>query len=110
MILIASKYLIPKGYRGLTIFPFVILSDASDKENSVLINHEKIHLRQQIELLILPFYVWYLIAFLRYFLRYRNFSKAYRNISFEKEAYDNEMDLKYLQKRNFFNFLKYCNN
>jgi hypothetical protein len=37
------------------VFPFVIVGDALDKENSVLVNHEKIHIRQQLELLVLPF-------------------------------------------------------
>jgi len=29
--------------------------DAKDKENVIFINHEKIHMRQQLELLLLPF-------------------------------------------------------
>jgi hypothetical protein len=32
---------------------------------------------------------------------------AYRNISFEKEAYTNEKDLNYLQSRSFWKFLNY---
>jgi hypothetical protein len=31
---------------------------------------------------------------------------AYRNISFEREAYANEKDLDYLKRRSFFGFLK----
>lgn len=33
--------------------------------------------------------------------------KAYREISFEKEAYENERNLHYLEKRKWFSFLKY---
>ena len=49
MFLIVAKYLIPKGYRGFTAFPFVFVKYPKDKINVVLLNHEKIHLRQQIE-------------------------------------------------------------
>lgn len=107
MILIVSKYLIPKGYRGLTVFPFVFLKSANSKSDLVLINHEKIHLRQQLELLILPFFIWYGLEFLLRLLKYKNRQMAYRKISFEQEAYGNEKDLHYLKQRSFWNFLKY---
>lgn len=107
MFLIVAKYLIPKGYHGLTVFPFVILRAAVDKENAVLVNHERIHLRQQMELLVLPFFVWYLLDFLVKWMRYGNWNEAYRNIVFEREAYANEKDLDYLQSRPFWKFLKY---
>lgn len=106
MFLIVAKYLIPKGYRGLTVFPFVVVGDALDKENSVLVNHERIHLRQQLELLILPFFVWYLLDFLVKWMRYRNWNDAYRNIIFEREAYANEKSPDYLKSRPFWNFLR----
>lgn len=107
MILIVFKYLTPKGFRGLTFFPFVFLTDKDDKLNSVFINHEKIHIRQQLELLILPFYIWYLTEYLFRLIQYKDRKKAYFNISFEREAYANEKDLNYLKKRPFWNFLKY---
>ncbi|WP_395046803.1 hypothetical protein [Flavobacterium sp.] len=107
MFLIVSKYLIPKKYRGLTFFPFVIIRNDFDKTDKVLINHEKIHIRQQLELLILPFYIWYFTDFLIKTIRYKNSSKAYRNIVFEREAYANEKDLDYLKSRSFWSFSKY---
>lgn len=107
MILIVSKYLIPKGYRGLTLFPFVFLKSANSKSDLVLINHEKIHLRQQLELLILPFFIWYGIEFLVRWLKCQDRNLAYRKISFEQEAYGNEKDLHYLKQRSFGMFLKY---
>jgi hypothetical protein len=107
MFLIVSKYLIPSGFRGMTLFPFVILRDGNDKGNAVLMNHEKIHLRQQIELLVVFFYVWYLLDYGVKLLRYRDRKKAYRNIVFEREAYENEKDLEYLNSRPFWKFRKY---
>jgi hypothetical protein len=107
MFVIVAKYLIPKGYRGLTVFPFVLIKYRFDKENIVLVNHEKIHIRQQLELLVLPFFLWYFVEYAVRLLQYKNANLAYRNISFEREAYANELDLDYLETRSFFRFLKY---
>lgn len=106
MILI-SKYWVPKGYVGIALFPFIVLRQSQLKGNSVLINHEKIHLRQQLELLIIPFFIWYGLEFLIRYLKYRNWRMAYVNISFESEAYKNEKDLEYLKSRSWYGFLKY---
>ena len=107
MFLIVSKYLIPKGYRGMAVFPFVLMKYDFDKTNGVFVNHEKIHLRQQLELLIIPFFIWYVFEFLFRLIQYKNKDLAYRNISFEREAYHNETNLNYLKNRSFFQFLNY---
>lgn len=107
MFIIVTKYLIPKGYRGLTIFPFVILANEKDRQNQSLINHEKIHIRQQLELLLLPFFIWYFLEYLIRLVHYGRHGIAYRNISFEREAYDNDYNLDYIQKRKFWNFVNY---
>lgn len=107
MIVLVFKYLIPKGFRGFTFFPFVFLLRKEDKQNVVLINHEKIHIRQQLELLVLPFFIWYGMEFLVRLIQYKNRREAYYNISFEREAYKNEKDLDYLKRRSFWSFLKY---
>ncbi len=107
MFLIVSKYLIPKGYAGMTVFPFIILKEKHYLNNKTTINHEKIHLRQQMELLILPFYVLYFCNLLYNYIKYRDFQLAYRNIIFEREAYANEKNLNYLQSRSFWRFLDY---
>lgn len=107
MIVLVFKYLIPKGFRGFTVFPFVFLLNKKDKVNRVVLNHEKIHIRQQVELLVVFFFVWYGIEFLVRMVQYKNKREAYYNISFEREAYANEKDLNYLKQRFFWNFLKY---
>lgn len=107
MFIIVTKYLIPKGYRGLTIFPFVFLRNKTEVTNSVLINHEKIHIRQQLELLILPFFVWYGLEFLVRLIILRNRKEAYLAICFEKEAYQNENNTNYIKERDFYRFLRY---
>lgn len=107
MIVLVSKYLTPRGFRGLTVYPFVILNNKNYKQNAVLMNHERIHLRQQLELLVLPFFIWYGIEFLVRLWQYKNVNRAYKNISFEREAYTNEKDLYYLKQRSFGSWFKY---
>lgn len=101
------KYLVPKGYTGFTVFPFVFLKSKHLDGHVVLINHEKIHLRQQLEMLVMPFYLFYAIEFLIRLFQYKKWDLAYRNISFEREAYTNEFNLDYLKHRSFWRFLKY---
>jgi hypothetical protein len=107
MIVIVFKYLTPKWVRGITLFPFIVLSEKSDRNDVVLLNHERIHIRQQLEMLVLPFFVIYLTEFLIGYVIYKNWQLAYKNISFEREAYANEKDLHYLKQRSFWKFLKY---
>lgn len=94
-----------KKIQGITLFPFIIVR--SKNPSKVLINHEEIHIRQQLELLIVPFYVWYVGEWLYHYVRCRSFWRAYRQISFEQEAYDNEEDFEYLKNRKFWKFLEY---
>ena len=49
---------------------------------------ENIHGKQQLELLIIFFYLIYLVEWI---------IKGYRNISFEKEAYSNQDNLNYIE-------------
>lgn len=91
----------------MAIFPFILLRDKDLRLNQRLINHERIHLRQQLELLIIPFYVWYFIEYLFRLIQYKNAHQAYMNISFEREAYQNDEDLEFLQNRKLFNFLRF---
>lgn len=103
--------MVPKGYLGITIFPFVFLKTKDLKLNRKFMNHENIHKRQQLELLVFPFYLVYGIEFLIRIIQYKNWDLAYRNISFEREAYTNELQLDYLKHRKFWSFLKYhCSN
>lgn len=92
---------------GIALFPFIIIKNKQMRGNKILVNHEKIHIRQQIELLILPFFIWYGFEYLYRLAQYKNKIDAYRNISFEREAFSNELNLKYLSKRRIWAFLKY---
>ena len=108
MIVLVNRFLLRKKFLGVALWPFVILKYKELKKDEVFLNHENIHLRQQLELLIIPFYLWYGFEFVIRLFQYKNRNLAYRNISFEREAYENEKDLDYLQKRSFWKFLFYC--
>ncbi len=101
------KWFTAKWVNGIALFPFVIVKHDHVKENKILINHELIHIKQQLELFILPFFIWYGFEYLYRLVQYRNSNRAYRNISFEREAYANESNLNYLKKRSIWSFLKY---
>jgi len=108
MIIVSSKFLdflqylfrIKMIINGLAIFPFIFVRSREMKEDPVLINHERIYLRQQLELLFVGFVVWYYIAMIR---------KGYRGISFENEAYTHQSNLNYLKTRKWYNFINHRN-
>ncbi len=106
--IVVNSFFFYREYVGLAIWPFIFLRDGHLKADKVLLNHERIHLRQQRELLILPFYMLYLTEWIVRYLYYNMDSyKAYRNLSFEREAYVNEGNLQYLEKRKSFGFIGY---
>lgn len=97
--------LIPfNGFKAINLFSFVF---TKKKLSAIDINHEYIHTLQMKELLYIGFYVWYFVEWLIRLLIYYDFYKAYRCISFEKEAYSNEDNLNYLRERKKFNFINY---
>lgn len=96
MILVRNKILPPKGYKAIAIWPFIFYRGESLTETTI--NHEKIHFAQQKELFIIFFYLLYVIFYLIY---------GYRNMPFEKEAYENDNNFEYLKNRKFFNWIKY---
>jgi len=86
-----------KSVIGVTLAPFGIYMREDYLNNESVRDHEKIHWRQQLELLIIFFYILYFIEWIvRLFI---NKKTAYRNISFEKEAYDNSNETDYLKFR-----------
>lgn len=91
---------IPRQF-AVNLFGTIWVRDPSWIDKKV-INHERIHSAQQRELLWLPFYLLYFLEWLVRLIICRNFDKAYRSISFEKEAYTHDHDLEYLKHRKSF--------
>lgn len=107
MFLVVNKYIFRKPFVGITLWPFIVIKKVDLKLDTVFINHERIHLRQQLELLIIPFFIWYGVEYLIRLIQYKNTYLAYRNISFEREAYHNETNLQYLKEKSFWSFLHF---
>ncbi|MFD2146667.1 hypothetical protein [Mucilaginibacter antarcticus] len=90
---------------GMAIYPFILLKKADHRRDAVLIRHETIHLKQQQEMLVLPFYMVYLIIYLFNLFRFKNHDRAYKAIIFEREAYSNDREPGYVTNRPFWAFL-----
>jgi hypothetical protein len=91
----------------MALFPFILVKEKQMADDAVLINHERIHLRQQVELLLIPFYLLYLLNYLVNLLIFRNHHQAYMAIMFEREAYSNEADTGYLKRRKWLEWRRY---
>lgn len=104
--IIHNRFLPFRGFTAINLLGVIFVRHGVEL-NRQLINHERIHTRQQWELLFLFFYFWYLIEWIVHLLRLRNRMQAYRAISFEREAYQHERDLNYLAHRRFYSFLSY---
>jgi hypothetical protein len=96
MIMIKCRFL-NNSTTAMALYPFV-LTNPRKHVDKVIINHECIHLRQQLELLIIPFYIIYLTELIL---------KGYRNISFEREAYENDKNPMYLKQRKLYSWIRY---
>lgn len=115
---------------GVSLLPVIILRKVyKDKPDAEMINHERIHIQQQVLclfvmvvaviileiitgatwlsavalfLIIVPFssfFILYAINFIINLIKYRNYDMAYKNIIFEKEAYKNAGNPSYLVER-----------
>lgn len=97
--MIIKNNIIPfRGYKAMNLFGIIFLRKEYTL-TEVDLNHEAIHTAQMKELLYVFFYIIY---FLEWLVRLFINKDAYRNISFEKEAYSNENNLEYLKTRKCF--------
>lgn len=132
MATIVYNNLIPfKGYVATTIWPLILARKSSKPLKDVEENHEKIHLRQQLEVMIASaliiaaltlifkwswwcmlislgvYYAGYGIDYAIRYVAYGSPHEAYRNIATEQEAYLYEQDMTYLKHRKPFAWVKY---
>lgn len=121
MKIIYNRFIPFKGYLAINIFGVLFVRhqyketlSKSTRYTTEVFNHESIHTEQMKDFAkFLPecvqtyvggvlFYLVYVIEWLLKMMRYGTIYDGYRNISFEKEAYDHEKDLMYLQNRKVF--------
>lgn len=97
-LVIRSKHFPPRPFAGITLFCFIVFR-RDVRVTPTDMRHEMTHVRQQAEWLVVGFFILYLAEFLFYYVRYRDFMRAYGHISFEREAYAHEHELDYLKRR-----------
>lgn len=111
MIIVRNRlvgFLLTGHYSAMCIWPFLFVSPGNDvSEHSVILNHERIHARQQLEMLWLFFFMWYGAEYFARLLYCRNHYKAYRTLSFEQEAFTHDEDRDYLKKRKVYAWVKF---
>lgn len=97
--MIIYNNLIPvKGFSAMNLFGIIFARKAFKPLPKYIINHEQIHTKQIVELAFIFFYVIYGIEWLIRLIQYKSSKLAYYNISFEKEAYDNQYNNNYKRK------------
>lgn len=101
---IVRNNIIPfKGFKAINLFG-VLFVRKDAMLTSCTLNHEEIHTAQMKEMLYILFYLWYVIEWI---VRLFGKGNAYRNISFEREAYSNEIYMSYTSKRKHFAWVGY---
>ena len=103
MRVIRNKIIPFPEYKAINLFGVLFVrGDANVDEKTI--RHESIHTAQMQEMLYIFFYLWYVVEWVvRLFMK----GNAYRRISFEREAYENEGDLDYLSDRTWFAWIEY---
>jgi hypothetical protein len=95
-----------KGYI-LLVAPIIIVRDIS-VVNPQLINHELIHFRQEVELLLVGSFLLYFFEYLYgKLIKKLSATEAYFNLAMEQEAYLNQNNLNYLNERKPFAVFHY---
>lgn len=95
-----------KGFKAINLFGVLFVRNNSVMTSSDM-THERIHTAQMREMLYVFFYVWYIVEWLVRLIQYHDSHMAYRNISFEREAYSNQFRTTYLDYRKHYSWWKY---
>lgn len=106
MKIVYNKLLPFKGYKAMTLWPFMLVRKDMVMTEADL-NHEQIHGEQQKELLVVLFYLWYVVEYVVKLIVTWSHKKAYRSISFEQEAYRFENDLDYRRRRRRYYWMRF---
>ena len=106
MKIIRNRLIPPPGFSYINISG-VLFTRRKRPITPIEERHESIHTRQMQETLYIFFYLWYLIEWLIKLAIIRDTRKAYRAISFEREAYQYQATPGYLEERKHYCWLKH---
>ena len=93
------------GYSTINIFG--VLFTKRDYLTWDTFLHEQIHTAQMKEMLYIFFYIWYGLEYIIIRLFHKTQHGAYKDVSFEEEAYANQCDTRYLNLRKHYAWIKY---
>jgi hypothetical protein len=129
MIVIYNRLIPFKGFLAMTVWPLMFVRSDARELTDTDVNHESIHARQQIEMMVTAFaiativfffggawwtlltcpvwyFLWYGVEYIIRCIAYAGDTrKAYRNILFEQEAFAHQDEEDYLDKRKPFAWL-----
>ncbi len=93
---------------GVTLWPFIFVgADIPADQMRTMINHERIHICQANEMLVVFFYILWIAEFLVGVCRYGSAEAAYMHISLEAEAHENEHNMQYCSERRLWGWIRY---
>lgn len=98
------SWITPINPYAISFFVFVFCSGLLNKKT---LRHETIHYLQQKEMLFIGQWFLYAFYYLSGLLKYRDAWIAYRMNPFEREAYENDENINYLDSRRRFAWKNY---
>lgn len=78
------------GVSAITLYPYILFAMQEDQVSKKLMRHELIHCAQIEKEGMIKFYLKYVFEYFKNRLKGMPHWKAYRSISYEVEAYENE--------------------
>lgn len=113
MKIIYNRFIPFKGFLAINLFGTLFVKQEKGKKKPYIskktINHESIHTEQMKELGYVFFYIFYFIEWL-FEIILPPYNKAYKDISFEEEAHNNDKNYNYLKTRKRYSWIKYVFN
>lgn len=92
---------------ALAAWPFILVNNQDVIDSERTMNHERIHHRQELEMMVVPMIILYVAFNIFWFIRTRSVNESYLHNPFEQEAMYNEDNLDYLDTRKFLSWTKY---
>ena len=89
--------LFPREIEAVTIFNHVFLRHEEHRTHRFILNHERIHVCQMKRDGYVFFYLKYFLEYIKNRFKGMGHWRAYRQISYEVEAYSHQTDLGYLR-------------
>lgn len=101
-----NKFIPFPNFKAINLFGVLFVRGNAYIDQKTM-NHERIHTEQWKELLWIGFLLWYVGEWIIRLFAFKGAKQAYRDISFEREAYQHDTDMDYIKNRKRFAFTRY---